>query len=174
MTTLDELFGTRIAVVVPGAVNAALAGELRARLDGAGWRRYALIDRGSYDEQPGPDEPKLYEALARIAGEATGRALQFAEARALRLGPGDYLLAHHDRIHDDGPVELVLELSPASVAGAEVHYRRRGQVYFRFTPEPGALCVVERGPTVTCNHTYVSRRHAGAWSVRLVVLLRGA
>jgi hypothetical protein len=68
----------------------------------------------------------------------------------------------------------VLDLSPASVPGAELHYRQRGKVYVRFPSRPGALCVVERGPTVTCNHTYVSKRHADASVVRLIMLLRDA
>jgi hypothetical protein len=92
-------------------------------------------------------------------------------SRVLRLHPGDYLLAHHDRLHDDNPVEVTLDLSPASVPEAEVHYRRRGQTFFRFECVPGALAIVERGPTVTCNHTYVSRRYPDAQVIRLVALL---
>ena len=174
MTTLDELFASRIAVVVPEAVGPTLAAELRARLERTGYARYALLDRGSYDVLASPDEPALLAALARIATQVTSRALVVAEARVVRLRAGDYLLAHHDRLHDDHPVELILDLSPASVPGAEVHYRQRGQVFFRFASRPGAVSVVERGPAVTCHHTYVSQRHAGASVVRLVVLLRGA
>jgi len=54
-----------------------------------------------------------------------------------------------------------------------VHYRRRGQVFFRVPCTPGAVSIVERGPTVTCNHTYVSKLSPpGAEVLRLVVLLR--
>jgi hypothetical protein len=60
------------------------------------------------------------------------------------------------------------------VAGAEVHYRHRGQVFFTFPSTPGALALVERGPTVMCNHTYVSQRTPDASVVRLIVLLRDA
>ena len=35
-----------------------------------------------------------------------------------------------------------------------------------------SMSIVERGPTVTCNHTYVSKLHADAEVVRLVALLR--
>lgn len=170
MTALPDMFGG--AAAVPDVVGAAVAGELRARWARTGYVRYALVDRGSYDVLVGPREPELFAALAAVAGEHTGRTLAVAEARVLRLGCGDYLLAHHDRLHDDHPVELVLDVSPARVAGADVHYRRRGQVYFRFESAPGALAVVERGPTVTCNHVYVSKRNAGASVVRLVALLR--
>jgi hypothetical protein len=162
------------AVVVPHALGAELAADARERLERAGYTRCALLDRGSYDEVRGVDEPELLEALAAIAGEIAGRPLVVAEARALRLLPGDYVLLRHDRVHEDRPVELMLDLSAASVPGAAVHYRHRGQVYFAHPCTPGALSLVERGPTVLCNHTYVSKRHVGASVVRLVVLLRSA
>ena len=95
------------------------------------------------------------------------------ESRALRLGPGDYILARHDHVYEDFPVEVMLDLSPAPVPGAEVHYRRRGQVFFQVPSQPGAMSIVERGPTVTCNHTYISKRHLDTSVVRLVLLLRG-
>jgi hypothetical protein len=174
VTTLDELFASRTAVVVPEAIGPTLAAELRARLERTGYTRYALLDRGSYDVLASPDEPALFTALTRIATQVTGRSLVLAEARALRLCAGDYLLAHHDRLHDDHPVELMLDLSSASVPGAEVHYRQHGKPFFRFASHPGAVSIVERGPTMSCNHTYVSKRHADAFVVRLVVLLRNA
>jgi hypothetical protein len=174
VTTIEQLFGGRTAAIVPEAVGPSLAARTRERLERAGYTRYALLDRGSYDVLADPDEPALFGALIEIAARTTGRSLALAEVRALRLQPGDYLLAHHDRLHDGHPVELVLDLSPASVPGAEVHYRRRGQVYFRAPCVPGALAIVERGPTVSCNHTYVSRRNPAASVVRLVMLLRDA
>jgi hypothetical protein len=170
-TTLDQLFAGRAATVVPDAIGPSMAAALRARLDGR-YARYALLDRGSYDVVAKVEEPALFTALAAIAQQVTGRTLAVIEARAIRLGPGDYLLAHHDRLDEDVPVELVVDVSPASVPGAEVHYRQRGKVYFRFASQPGSLSVVERGPTVMCNHTYVSKRWVGASVVRLIVLLR--
>lgn len=169
MTRLEDLFATR-GTIVRDAISAAAAGELRGRLDRAGYRRYALLDRGSYDELRGPVEPELLAGLAGLAAQVIGRELRFAEARALRLGPGDYLLAHHDSI-DDTAVELILDVSAAGLPGTEVHYRRNGAVFFRFESVPGALSIVERGPTVTCSHGYVSKRHVGAELVRLVVRL---
>jgi len=171
VTTLDELFAGRAATIVPDAVGPTLAAEVRARLAGR-YTRYALRDRGSYDVVAQVDEPALFAALTGIAAQVTGRALAVVDARALRLGAGDYLLAHHDRIDEGVPVELALDISAASVPGAEVHYRQRGKVYFRAASQPGALAVVARGPTVTCNHTYVSKRHGDAAVVRLMVLLR--
>jgi hypothetical protein len=172
MTTIEQLFGGRTAVILPDVITPSLAAELRERLDRTGYTRYALLDRGSYDVLPAPHEPALFATLTDLAARTTGRSLALAEARALRLLPGDYLLAHHDRIHDDHPLELVLDLSPAAVPGAEVHYRRRGQVYFRVPCTPRSLAIVERGPTVACNHTYLSKRNPTARIVRLMVLLR--
>jgi hypothetical protein len=172
VSTLEELFGDRAAVVVPDVLGSGLAAELRARLDRGGYARYALADRGSYEVREAPDEPALFGALAALAARTTGRTLAVTEARALRLRAGDYLLAHHDRLRDDHPVEIMLDVSAASVAGAEVHYRRRGQVFLRVASAPGAASIVERGPTVNCNHTYVSKLHAGAEVVRLVVRLK--
>lgn len=159
------------AVVVPEALGSELARAARERLSRAGYTRYALLDRASYEEQTSVDEPELLGALAAIASEVTERPLSVVKARALRLTPGDYLLVRHDRVYENRPVELTLDLSPAAVPGAEVHYRHRGQVYFTFPGAPGALALVERGPTVMCNHTYVSKLHAGASIVRLVALL---
>jgi hypothetical protein len=162
------------AVVVPAVLGAELAAEARARLERAEYTRYALLDRGSYDVVTSPAEPELLVHLAGIASAVTGRSLEVADVRALRLLPGDYVLVRHDRVHEGRPVELVLDLSPASVPDAEVHYRHRGQVYFTFPSTPGALALVERGPTVMSNHTYVSKRHAGTSVVRLIALLRDA
>ncbi|MDX2086813.1 MAG: hypothetical protein SFX73_03130 [Kofleriaceae bacterium] len=168
MTTLDQLFGARTAELYANAVDATTAARVREQ---AHFTRYALVDRGSYEHAP-CDDTALLDRLVTLVSQRTGRALTVAEARLVRLAPGDYLLAHHDRVHDDLPLELVLDLSPATTPGAEVHYRRRGQVYFRVPSAPGTLSLVERGPTVTCNHTYVSKLHVGASVVRLIALLR--
>lgn len=169
MTTLGDLFGA--ALVVPDAVDRDRAAAARARCEARGYTRYALYDRGSYDVVENPDEPELVTLMLRAAERTTGRTLTLAESRVLRLVPGDYVLAHHDHIHTDNPVEVTLDLSPAPV-DAEVHYRRRGQVFLRFPCLPGSLAIVERGVTITRNHTYVSRLNEGAVVVRLIVLLR--
>lgn len=193
MTSIESLFGSRIAEIVPDAITDALATELRARVESR-YTRYALVDRGSY-ECALVDEPALLARLADIvekrlgiAGAGTigagamgagamgagamGASRAVVEARVLRLSPGDYLLAHHDRVHEGNPIEIVLDLSESATPGAEVHYRRRGAVFFRVPSQPRSMALVERGPTVTCNHTYVSKRHEGASVVRLVALVR--
>jgi sarcosine oxidase gamma subunit len=174
VTTLDQLFASRIATIVPEAVGPTLAAEVRAQLDRTGYTRFALLDRGSYEVAMEPDEPALVAALAGVAREVTGRSVVLVDARALRLGPGDYVLAHHDRRHADPLVELMLDLSAASVPGADVHYRRHGKVVFHVVSRPGALSVVERSAETSCHHAYVSKRYVGACVVRLVVRLRDA
>lgn len=160
------------AVVIPHAVGEALARDVRSRIARAPTTRYGLLDRASYSFVDRTNETEVFEALVGIACEVTGRSLVLAESRALVLDPGDYVLLRHDRVHDDNPVELVLDLSASPVPGAEVHYRHRGQVFFTFASTPGALAIVERGPSVMCNHTYVSKRLHGACVVRMVMLLR--
>lgn len=159
------------AVIVPEAISRALAAETRDALMDAGYTRYRRLDRASYEEAPADGLSALGETLVEIAREVTGRDLALRSLRALRLVGGDYLLTHHDRVQADRPVQAILDLSPEPVERAAVHYRHRGQVYFVFPARPGALALVERGPTVLCNHTYVSKRVAGAEVVRLVALL---
>ncbi|MBA3453020.1 MAG: hypothetical protein H0T42_08005 [Deltaproteobacteria bacterium] len=174
MTRLEELFAPRIAVIVPDAIGSALAADLRARFERTGYTRYTLLDRGSYDELRDPGELEPMAALIAVTTEITERSLVLAEARVLQLVPGDYLLAHHDRVHDEHHIELILDLSPALVPNAAVHYRRDGDVYFEVPSRPCALSIVAREPSVTCNHVYVSKLHLDARVVRLVLLLRDA
>lgn len=171
MTGLDELFTSRIATTLPDVIGSELAAEVRGRLDHAGATRYALLDRGSYERCSTVHEPELVAALTRLASELTARALAPRSVHALRLRAGDYLLAHHDPRDAEPVVELMLDLSPFAVPGAEVHYRRRGQPFFRFVASPGALSVVERDADVACNHTYLSKRAPDAEVVRLIVRL---
>lgn len=174
MTTVDELFGARAAVVIDGAIGPAAAAGLCAQL---AWTSYHLLDRGSYQHAAvDPAAPGFAAALAALVGlaeDTTGGALAIESARALRLGPGDYLLAHHDRSDDDAhPVELALDLSAAAVEGAPLSYRRHGQVFLEVPARPGVLAIVERGPGVAAHHGYVSKRRRGAAIVRLMVRLR--
>jgi hypothetical protein len=74
----------------------------------------------------------------------------------IRLVPGDFILARHDA--SPTGLEVVVDISPAP-APAEVHYRQHGQVFFRMPCEPGTAALVPRNPTVTCNHTYLSKLH---------------
>ncbi len=169
---LGQLFGARTALIVDDAITADRAAQVRARLAATGYQRYALLDRGSYQFLGDPVVPYLLADLTALAMARTGRVLAPSAARALWLGPGDYLLSRHDRVDDDHPLELTLDLSPAPVPEAAVEYRRRDQLFFRVPQAPCSLALVERGPTVTANHTYVSQRHPDAAVIRLVAVLR--
>lgn len=153
--------GSRLATIVP----------FNAPVRVGAFTRYTLLDRGSYEFTDDVVAP--LDELAAVASQHAGRTLRITEARAYRLVPGDYILAHHDRMHDDFPIELVLDLSPAA-CNADIHYRRRGAVYFRVPCEPRTLALVERGPAVTRNHCYVSKLQRDAVVVRLVMLTSGA
>jgi hypothetical protein len=150
---------SRLATIIPEAPVVVLPER---------FTRYALVDRGSYEYA---DDVEVPAALVALASEVTARTLRVASARVLRLGPGDYVLAHHDALHEEHRVEVMVDRSPAPVAGAEVRYQRRGATFFRFPSQPGAASIVERDPATRCHHTYVSKLHAGAVVVRLVVQL---
>jgi hypothetical protein len=154
------------------AIDAKTAAAARATLDAIGWTRWRLLDRGSYDFIDTPEVPDVVAALVALARSATGRELVLDRARAVRMIPGDYVFVRHDRVYDDHPVEVVADISAAPVNGAEVHYRHRGQVFFVFPSRPGTVGIVERGPTVMRNSTYVSKRWTNAEIVRIFLLLR--
>lgn len=160
------------AVLVSNAISSTLAREVRSRLEQARYTRYSRLDRGSYDSVERVDEPELALVIAAIASDISGRELQPKELRAARLRAGDFILLRHDRVYEHRPVEVTVDLSATTASGAEVHYRHRGQHYFTFPSVPGSLAIVERAPTVMCNHTYVSKLQPEAEIVRLVALLQ--
>ena len=152
--SLDQLFG--VATIVTADV-ACTVGP---------WLPYRQLDHGRYDFA----EVEVPAALVALAATAVGRPLRVERGRVLRLRAGDYVLARHDRLRDDGPVEIVFDLSPRP-AVAEVVYTRRGRPFFQVPCERGTLAIVERGPTVSSYHTYVSKRDPAADVQRLVALL---
>lgn len=154
--------GSRTAVLVSGV-------ELRVALPPL--ERYPWIDRGAYSWGDVTDLAALAPLVAHVDPVDPRREL--ACARVLVLEAGDYILAHHDPMPPlpeaaDAPLELVLDLSGAPTPGADLYYRRRGGAFFMVPSQPGALAIVERGPTVTAHHAYVSKRYPGARVVRLV------
>ena len=138
--SLDELLATRSAVIVPSGITARFEG----------FARYALFDRASYDYLDVPADPRIAELVATH----TGARRRCIASRVIRLVPGDYVLARHDP--SPTGLEVVIDISPAPAA-AEVHYRQHGQVFFRVPCEPGTAALVPRNPSVTCNHTYLSK-----------------
>ena len=139
---LDELLATRSAVIVPSGITARFSG----------FARYALYDRGSYEHVDVPADPRIAELVARH----TGVQRRCVASRVIRMVPGDFILARHDP--SPTGLEVVVDISPAPAA-AEVHYRQHGQVFFRVPCEPGTAALVPRNPSVTSNHTYLSKLH---------------
>ncbi|MEP6861306.1 MAG: hypothetical protein ABJE66_11830 [Deltaproteobacteria bacterium] len=137
---LEELLATRSALIVPSGITARFAG----------FTRYALVDRGSYEWVDVPVDPRIGELVATH----TGMRRQCIASRVIRLVPGDFILARHDT--SPTGLEVVIDISPAPCA-AEVHYRQHGQVFFRVPCEPGTAALVPRYPSVTSNHTYLSK-----------------
>lgn len=201
--SLGELFGSRLAVLREQFLDEKTAAGVRQRLAQAGYLRYPHLDRGRYEFTDAIAEPALLARLQSAASEVTGRALKVARpaepgplgrtgVRALRLGAGDYLLAHHDLQADDGTVELLLDLSPPSalaqgeaIENAGVVYTRRsrgaprfgshaGQPFFHVPVQPGTLAIVERDATVRCHHGYLSKRWPALQIVRLILRLQPA
>lgn len=154
--SLDELLATRSAVIVKTDVRAVVEA----------WTRYALVDRASYAWADVAADPRLGAIVERFCGEPR----RCIASRVVRLVPGDYILARHDPIRERGTIEVVVDQSPAAVAGAEVQYRQHGQVLFRMPSEPGTAAVVPCGPTVTANHTYVSKLCTGAEVIRWIAV----
>lgn len=137
--------------------------------------RYPWIDRGAYSFGDVIDLAALAPLVAHIDPGDPRRELVCA--RVLVLEAGDYILAHHDPLpaiagEGDAPLELVLDLSAEPTPGADLYYRRRGSAFFAVPAVPRTLAIVERGPTVTANHGYVSRRYPGARVVRLMARTR--
>lgn len=151
-----------------GSRTATLIEGVSLELERPALQRYPRIDRGAYSWGEVTDLARLAPLLAHIDPDDPRR--QLACARVVVLGPGDYILAHHDPMPEAGesPLELVLDLSPAPTRGAELYYRRRGAAFLAVPATPGTLAIVERGPTVTANHTYVSKRYPDARVIRLM------
>lgn len=144
------MLATRSAVIVANAVGARSF---------TGYQRYRLFDRGSYEVIENPDAPDVTALAVALIANQTGERRTCLESRVVKLSPGDYVLAHHDRIYERG-LEVVLDFSPAP-APQELHYRQHGQVFFRVPCEPGSAAMIPRNPTVTANHTYLSKLHTG-------------
>lgn len=161
--------------MIAGAVIARLLDEtaaagVRAGMAAAGYVRYGLVDRGSYETCARIEAREVIEQVRRVAEQATDRRLRVEDVRGLRLRAGDYLLAHHDGAFEG--VEGVIDVSARVVPGAEVHWRRNGKVFLRMPGVVGTAAIVERGLAVQAHHTYVSRRYEDAEIVRIVVRMR--
>lgn len=164
------------AVVVPGALSEPAAAELRAELSAAGFEPYWLADHGRYEVNDALAAPELFDSLREIAEHLAGAGLEVQAARWLGLRRGSYSLLRDDVMvaGQERSVELTLDLSAGSCGEAEVVYTHRGQVYFAAPQRPGALALVERGPTVRRYDRYLTHRVGAAEILRLRMALRFA
>jgi hypothetical protein len=147
----------------------AIVPDVGGPMPDVAFQRYTLVDRGSYGFADDVPEPP---GIVALASELTERTLRPISSRLIRLEPGDYVLAHHDPMHDDHQVEVIVDLSPVAVPGAEVRYRRgRGAVFFVVPSMPRAASIVERDPTTQAYYTYISKLRTDAVVLRHVVRL---
>jgi hypothetical protein len=159
------------AVLVPGVLSSAWAAQLRTRLAQSGWEPFRLAHRGHYDQNERFEAPALWDELREFVSQLTGERLQQEKFRWLRFLPGGYALLRDD-LPGETSYELQLDLSAEKAPDAEVCYCHRRQVYWVVAPQPGALSLVQRGPTVQRYERYLSKLHAQAELVRLRVWYR--
>ena len=166
------IFTPRLAEQVEGAIPPQLAAFARGALALDRFLPYPYVDRGRYAVLEAPELPALTDALLALACARTELPLRIVSTRALRFGPGDYALSHHD-VRDDEPcIELVADLSERAVTSAAVHYRDDGRPFFVARSSPLSLALVARSPATAANHTYLSKRYADAAVLRLMLRLR--
>lgn len=136
------------AVLLPSAVDDAVAAELRARAEAAGWTRYALADRGRFDHDDALQVDPLWDELGGLAASIAGAPVTLARGRWLRQRRGDYSLVKDDsRTRPPGPlVELALDVSSGASGEAEAVFLD-GTASFVMPQIPGVLAVVERSAT---------------------------
>lgn len=138
------------SVLVPDAVDAAVAAELRARLEAAELTPYALLDRGRYHYTDTLRVDPLWDELTRFAASIVPAPVTLARARWFRLRRGDYSLVKDDsRTRTPGRcLEVSLDLSSGHSGEAEVVYLDGTQALS--VPQlTGLMSVVERSPTST-------------------------
>jgi hypothetical protein len=171
----DRILGERTASVVEELISASDAAAVRSELQRNEYQTYRLLDRGCFDYQDldtnGSCGP-ICTKLAAYVSSNSNRQLRIVTARAIRLRAGHYTLANLDAYHDDLPLQLTVDCSEHAVTNAHLFYRRRGGVFFFLPSQPRSAAIVERGPSVNCHHSYISKRFPNAEIIRLVLLLR--
>lgn len=160
------------AVIVPGAVTAALAGGLREELRSAGFTPWFVADRGRYAVNDGVEVPELFDSLRALAAHLAGEALEISGSRFLLLRRGDYALRKDDQVPEERSLELTLDLSERPTGAAEVIYTHRGEPFFVVPQAPGSVALVERAPTVRRYDRYLGHRVGEAEVIRLRLALR--
>jgi hypothetical protein len=159
------------SVLVPDAVDAAVAADLRARVLAAELTTYALLDRGRYAFTDTLRVDPLWDELARFAATIAGAPVTLARTRWFRQRRGDYCLVKDDnRTRAPGRcVELALDVSSGMSGEAELVYFDGTQALA--VPQiAGLLSVVDRSPT-SCRYLRppTCRSQGGHDVIRLIL-----
>lgn len=161
------------AVVIPDVISPAAAEPIRDAILSATFTPFDLAPRGRYAFLDGARDAAFEGALLSIAERVVDRRLAVARSRWTRLCQGDYALLRDDR--DEEPsVELTLDISERASGGAEICYCHRGRLVYAAPQIPGALAIVERGPSIRRYERYLSRRVGDAQVIRLRLVLHDA
>jgi hypothetical protein len=84
---------------------------------------------------------------------------------------GDYALARDDAAELERHLELTLDVSVIATGGADICYTHRGQLFYAVPQIPGAVGLVQRGPTIRRYDRYLNHRAGDAEVIRLRLAL---
>jgi hypothetical protein len=159
------------SATIPGALSPDAAEEIRARLAEHTFEPFFLAHRGRYARNEAYADDELFEGLVALAEEVVGEPLRLAAFRWTRLVRGDYALMRDDRAPLERHVELTLDVSGCVTGAAEICYAHRGTLFHAVGQLPGALGLVQRGPTIRRYDRYLNHAVGDAEVVRLTLTL---
>ncbi|HUQ07288.1 MAG TPA: hypothetical protein VM261_32575 [Kofleriaceae bacterium] len=112
------------SVVLPDAIDAATAADLRARLEASELAAYALADRGRYHYSDTLVVDELWEPLGALAASVAEAPVALVRARWIRQRRGDYSLVKDDSYTrpNGRHLELALDLSSGNSGEADIVY----------------------------------------------------
>jgi len=106
-----------------------------------------------------------------LAAEVAGEPLRLGGFRWTRLVRGDYALMRDDPAPLARHLELTLDVSGHLTGAAEICYAHRGQLFYAVAQIPGAVGLVQRGPTIRRYDRYLNGQVGEAEVVRLTLTL---
>lgn len=160
------------SLLLPEAIDADVAAELRARLEAAGLTRYSLADRGRYEHNDTLQVVPLWNELGQFAADLAGAPMSVTRARWFRLRHGDYSLVKDDsRTRPPGGrhLELVLDLSAGNSGEAHVVYAD-GRTGLAVPQVTGLLAVVDRSPSIARYLRPPTIRSVGGFDIIRLIL----
>ena len=158
--------GSSRLLFLPGAVDDALAAELREALAPV-LQPYWIADRGRYARGDAMPLAELIEPVGVLVATVTGESLRLASAQWQRFTPGSYALHKDSAGAGERSVEATLDFSAAAFPNAGFTYRR-GADTMPFTQEPLSLALVDRRPAAVRYDRYLplSGAPAEVWRLR--------